>query len=63
MRWWEFDMTYIALRLMSMVGLVHSLKLPKPVVNARAPRPGVVRAEAARTDDETELVGAVNRPR
>ncbi len=59
MRWWEFDMTYIALRLMSMVGLVHSLKLPKPVT-ARTPRPGVVRAEAARTDDETELVGAVN---
>jgi fatty-acid desaturase len=59
MRWWEVDMTYIALRLMSMVGLVHSLKLPKPAT-VRTPRPGVVRTEAARTDDETELVGAVN---
>src|SRR3954468_16797892 len=59
MRWWEFDMTYIALRLMSMVGLVHSLKLPKPT-STRPSRPGVVRAEAARTDDETELVAAVN---
>jgi len=60
MRWWEFDMTYIALRLMSMVGLVHSLKLPKPATTTRPSRPGVVRTEAARTDDETELVGAVN---
>lgn len=59
MRWWEIDMTYIGLRLMSMVGLVHSLKLPKPV-STRPARPGVVRAEAARTDDETELVGAIN---
>ncbi len=59
MRWWEIDMTYIALRLMSMVGLVHSLKLPKPAAT-RSARPGFVRTEAARTDDETELVGAVN---
>jgi stearoyl-CoA desaturase (delta-9 desaturase) len=59
MRWWEIDPTYIALRLMAMVGLVHSLKLPKPATS-RTPRPGVVRNEAARTDDETELVGAVN---
>ncbi len=59
MRWWEVDMTYIALRMMAMVGLVHSLKLPKPATS-RPPHPGVVRAEAARTDDETELVAAVN---
>jgi len=59
MRWWEIDMTYIALRLMSMVGLVHSLKLPKPA-HTRSARPGSVRTEAARTDGETELVAAAN---
>ncbi len=29
LRWWEVDMTYIAIRLMSWVGLAHSVKLPK----------------------------------
>ena len=29
LRWWEVDMTYIAIRAMSLVGLAHSIKLPR----------------------------------
>ncbi|CAN5875507.1 fatty acid desaturase [soil metagenome] len=29
LRWWEVDMTYIAIKLMSWVGMAHSIKLPK----------------------------------
>ena len=75
LRWWEFDMTYMAIRLMSFVGLTHALKLPKPAKLATAPASAasaaVGLAEAAkakaaalakqhRLDGETDLVGAVN---
>jgi fatty-acid desaturase len=29
LRWWEVDMTYVAIRALSAVGLAHSVKLPK----------------------------------
>jgi len=29
MRWWEVDMTYMAIRAMSLVGMAHTIKLPK----------------------------------
>jgi fatty-acid desaturase len=38
MSWWELDMTYIAIRLMSLVGLTHSIKLPRPEKAAPADR-------------------------
>ena len=28
-RWWEVDMTYVAIRVLSVVGIAHSFKLPK----------------------------------
>ena len=62
LRWWEVDMTYMAIRLMSMVGLAHSLKLPKPRRHRPSrPRPG--RRRGPRPPGPTtrrELVGAVN---
>ena len=30
LRWWEVDMTYLAIRCLSALGLAHSLKLPRP---------------------------------
>ncbi len=68
LRWWEVDMTYIAIKLMSFVGLTHSLKIAK-VVAKDAPEAPAVKSEAKglrtknktqRSDEETELVGAVN---
>jgi len=29
LRWWEIDMTYLAIRAMSLVGMAHAIKLPK----------------------------------
>ena len=29
LRWWEVDMTYVAIRMLSAIGLAHSVKLPK----------------------------------
>ena len=29
LRWWEVDMTYLAIRVLSALGLAHSVKLPK----------------------------------
>jgi stearoyl-CoA desaturase (delta-9 desaturase) len=65
MRWWELDMTYIGIRLMSLVGLFHSVKLPKLVPSTPEERVKhslkVARdlvAKARPLDGETELVGA-----
>jgi fatty-acid desaturase len=63
LRWWEIDMTYIAIKLMSYVGLARNIKLPKlthaaPIVRSKGP--GALKAKpraAARPlDDEPELV-------
>ena len=62
LRWWEIDMTFIAVRLMSFVGLAYNLKYPKITQAAAAARP----APTARTrkdrhsDGEPELVGAAS---
>jgi len=58
-RWWEIDMTYWAIRLMSFVGIAHSLKLPK-MTRATAPKVEPAQAKKAkrrRGDEEPELVG------
>ena len=55
MRWWEIDMTYMALRLMSMVGLVHSLKLPKP--RHRPAAPAGRRPDRGRPDRRRDRTG------
>ena len=46
LRWWEVDMTYVAIRVLSAVGLAHSVKLPTVTSNrsegphsARSARP------------------------
>jgi stearoyl-CoA desaturase (delta-9 desaturase) len=64
--WWEVDMTYWAIRLMSLVGLAHSIKYPKLTGPAAEPAPSPVGAAVAAAkvrgkrvgDQETELVGA-----
>jgi fatty-acid desaturase len=65
LRWWEVDMTYWAIRLMSFVGLTKDIKLPKST-RATAPVLEPVRAEKRRAGGEPELVAAtpsaVERP-
>ncbi len=61
MRWWEVDMTYWMIRLMSLVGMAHSVKLPKD--SAATPAPAKARTIKQTTkrghgDEEPELVGA-----
>ena len=36
LRWWEIDATYWAIKLMSMVGLAHSVKHPKTILASQA---------------------------
>ena len=66
LRWWEIDMTYMAVRLMALCGLAYAVKLPKfrsdptdtpapsmkPVKGAYAPE--------SRSDDESELAWSVS---
>jgi stearoyl-CoA desaturase (delta-9 desaturase) len=62
MSWWELDMTYIGIRLLSLVGLAHSVKLPKVVPSTpeeRVKHSLKVQREVPR-EDETELVGTSN---
>ena len=58
MRWWEFDMTWWTIKGMELVGLAHSVKLPKITRGSYAP------AHAATPEthggEERELVGATN---
>jgi stearoyl-CoA desaturase (delta-9 desaturase) len=62
-RWWEIDTTYWAIRLMQLLGLAHSVKLPKPG-KAAAADPEQAEAAKAKTkrrrrgDEEPELVAA-----
>ena len=66
--WWEFDMTYMAIKLLSYVGLAHTIKLPKvrkdsaaPVsVNGPTPTPTPALVTETRNGDEPELVGAIH---
>jgi stearoyl-CoA desaturase (delta-9 desaturase) len=61
--WWEVDPTYWAIRLMSFVGMAHSIKYPKLTAGSPTPSGGAVAAGAAasgnkpRLDEEPELVG------
>jgi len=47
LRWWEVDMTYLAIRLMSFCGIAHTIKLPK------------VRQDAASTSTPTTVKKAI----
>jgi stearoyl-CoA desaturase (delta-9 desaturase) len=67
MRWWEVDMTYITIKLMSFVGLAYAIKVPKitpaPAAEAEADAGSVAakikaaRFTTPRLDGEAELVG------
>jgi sn-1 stearoyl-lipid 9-desaturase len=46
-RWWEVDMTYLAIRVMSLVGLAHSFKLPKLTPATPMPTGGLTRPKRA----------------
>jgi stearoyl-CoA desaturase (delta-9 desaturase) len=68
MRWWEIDATYLAIRVMSFLGIARKVKLPKlthaaPILSpekaARLARKKLRKAKGRRPrDDERELVGA-----
>ena len=65
LRWWEIDPTYIALKLMSYVGLVYNIRLPKltqlgPKSDKAQTKAAKKKAKQARSDEEPELVGAAN---
>lgn len=70
MSWWEIDTTYIVIRLMSFVGLAHSLKYPKisktyviedtPAIEPSQVAAKIKSVKALRSDEEPELVGAAN---
>ena len=40
LRWWEVDMTYVAIRVLSAIGLAHSVKIPKPTRETVLPSGG-----------------------
>lgn len=53
--WWEIDMTYIAIKLMSYVGLVHTIKMPKipnPVKPSTEKRPNPLLVNALKVNEE-----------
>lgn len=62
LRWWEVDMTYMAIRFMETLGLAYAVKKPKPAMPEKsaderaAAKRKVVRIQ--RVDDEPELVAA-----
>ena len=60
LRWWEFDMTYLLLRAMSMVGLVYNLKLPKVGRGGSEEARQGKRKHRKHGDEERELVAASN---
>ena len=68
LRWWEIDMTYMAIKTLAFFGLAHSIKLPKierlsveerTRLNEAKVQKRRVRKERP-THGETELVGAAN---
>ena len=61
--WWEFDMTYISIRILSMLGLATDVKLPRvtkvDAETATIAKPKAVSVKKSqRRDEEQELVGA-----
>ena len=56
MRWWEVDMTYVAIRVLSAVGLAHSVKVPKPTPLTPLPS-GVVLAETISRHGTSRMQG------
>lgn len=66
LNWWEIDLTYIAIRMMSFLGLAHSIKTPKgpkPTPEERAEmkdarKKAALARKKQRQGDEQELVGA-----
>jgi len=66
LRWWEVDPTYITVKLMSFVGMAHSLKYPRltklgPAATAETAKAiKAARKKRHRSDEEPELVGAAN---
>ena len=58
MRWWELDMTYMAIRFMAALGLVTNIKLPK-ITRASATRVQPAKKKRQRqSGEEPELIGA-----
>jgi stearoyl-CoA desaturase (delta-9 desaturase) len=57
LRWWELDMTYAAIRILSAAGLAHSLKLPQIPRRFLCPTEAV-RTEGSATEDRHGRVGA-----
>jgi stearoyl-CoA desaturase (delta-9 desaturase) len=57
LRWWEVDMTYVAIRVLSALGLAHSLKLPKLTPASQLPA-GITRPKEAPSEHRNELAGA-----
>jgi stearoyl-CoA desaturase (delta-9 desaturase) len=62
LRWWELDMTYIAIRLMSYLGLAFAIKLPKSpsraMVHPNAQPRTALLATTHRIEDGAALVAA-----
>ncbi len=52
--WWELDMTYIAIKLLSYVGLAHTIKMPK------GPKKVTILAPMSQDDFEDETVRLVH---
>ena len=63
LRWWEFDMTYLMIRLMERLGIAYAVKVPKspnrPDAGQGTGRNGSP-VRTRRGDEEPELVGAAN---
>jgi fatty-acid desaturase len=63
-RWWEIDMTYWTIRLMGLVGLAHSIKLPKISAGSAVIEPSSRASKPARKahrreeDEDPELLAA-----
>ncbi len=60
LRWWEVDMTYIAIRLMSFVGLTYNIRYPKIAQASPTPTKPIGLAKNLHADGEPELVGAAH---
>ena len=70
LRWWEIDMTYMAIRAMSWVGITRNVKLPKVTRASYAPIGGAIDHPVAATkvkkrkkrrgEEDRELVGAAD---
>jgi sn-1 stearoyl-lipid 9-desaturase len=61
LRWWEVDMTYWGIKLMSWVGLAHSIKLPKITRlggAAKAAKRVKSKKKRRKSEGEPKLVGA-----